>query len=119
MKHMADMISQEQTSAAAFFPARFRRYDASPTQVRDKTETPRRPLSFSPNFKSSRALNHRQSDLQEAPACQPCPPAMEISRGIIFVGPQLLIFGVKIGNYWRWILFVFPYLFEELANNKF
>jgi hypothetical protein len=101
-----------------FFPQRFQP-PRCVNNTRGKTKPSQRSLSFPPNFKPSRALNHRQSDLQEAPVCQPCPPAMEISRGIIFVGPQLLIFGVKIENYWRWILFVFPYLFEELANNKF
>ena len=48
-------------------------------------ELPCHPLSFFPNFKPSRALKHLQSDLQEA-------PIREVSRGIIFVGPQLLIF---------------------------
>ena len=97
----AAMISQEQSSAAAFFPARFRRYDASPTQVRDKTETPCRPLSFPPNFKSSRALNHRQSDFQEVSVLQPCLPAMKVSREIILVGHNFSFLGVKIRNYWR------------------
>ena len=67
-------------------------YDASPTQIRCKTESPRRPLSFPPNLKSSHALNHRQSDLQEAFIRQPCPPAMDVSREINPVGPQVLIF---------------------------
>ena len=81
------------------------RHGVSPALVRGKTEPSHHSLSFPPNFKPSRALNHRQSDLQEASVCQPCPSAMEVSRGIIFVGPQLLIFGRKIGNYWRWTLF--------------
>ena len=68
------------------------RHGASPAQVRGKTELSRCPLSFLPNFKPSRALNHWQSDLQEASACHPCLPAMKLSREIIFVGPQLLIF---------------------------
>ena len=80
-------------------------YDASPTQIRCKTESPRRPLSFPPNLKSSHALNRRQSDLQEASIRQPCPPAMDVSREINPVGPQLLIFLVTIGNYWRLTLF--------------
>ena len=69
-------------------------------------ELPHRPLSFPPNFKPSRALNHQLSDLQEAPICQPCPRAMEVFREIIFVGPQLLIFGsknkelLKIDSFW-------------------
>ena len=65
-------------------------------------ELPCHPLSFFPNFKPSRALNHLQSDLQEV-------PIREVSRGIIFVGPQL-----RDG-----LFFAFPYLFGELANNKF
>ena len=77
------------------------RHGASPGQVRGKTESSYRSLSFSPIFKPSRALNHRQFDLQEGSVRQPCPSAMEVSRGIIFVGPQLLIFGRKIENYWR------------------
>ena len=58
---------------------------ASPAQVRGKMEPSRHPLSFPSNSKTSRALNHRQSDLQEAPICQLCPLAMEVSRGIILV----------------------------------
>jgi len=73
--------------AATSFRTDSDRHGASPAQVRGKTESSRRPLSFPPNFKPSRALNHRQSDLQEAPVCQPCPPAMEVSHGIILVGP--------------------------------
>ena len=71
------------------------RHSASPAQVRGKTEPSRRPLSFPPNYKSPHALNHQQSNLQEAPVCQPCPPVMEVSREIILVGPQLLIFGSR------------------------
>jgi len=41
------------------------RYGASPVQIRDKIELPRCPLCFLPNFKPFRALNYRQSDLQE------------------------------------------------------
>ena len=90
-----------------FFPLDSGRHGASPVQVRGKTEPSHRPLSFPPNFKTSRALNHRQSDFQEALVCQPYPPAIEISRGILLVGPQLLIFRSKnrelleIENYWR------------------
>ena len=72
-----------------------RRHGVSPAQVRGKMEPSRRPLSFPPNFKTSRALNHRQSDLQGAPICQACPSAMEVSREIILVGPQFLIFWSK------------------------
>ena len=67
-------------------------YDTSPTQIRCKTESPRRPLSFPPNLKSSHALNRRQSDLQEASTRQPCPPAIDVSCEINPVGPQVLIF---------------------------
>ena len=70
-------------------------HGASSAQVRGKTEPSHRPLSFPSNSKPSRALNHRQSDLQETPVCQPCPSAVEVSRRIILVGPQLLIFGSK------------------------
>ena len=70
-------------------------HDASPAQVRGKTESPRRHLSFLPNSKTSRALNHRQYDMQGAPVRQPCPLAVEVSREIILVGPQLLIFWSK------------------------
>ena len=35
------------------------RHGASPAQVRGKTEPPHRPLSFPPNSKPSRAINHR------------------------------------------------------------
>ena len=52
------------------------RHGASPAQVRDKTEPSHHPLFFPPNSKTSRALNHRQSNLQETPVCQPCPPAI-------------------------------------------
>ena len=98
----------------------FNCHGASPAQVRGKTESSRRPLSFPPNSKTSCALNHQQSNLQEAPVCQPCPPAMEVSRGIILVGPQLLIFfGVKIGNYWRRTLFCLLIPIWGVANNKF
>ena len=77
-----------------FFPHRFRPPQCI-TGTSSKTEPSCCPLSFLPNSKTSRALNHWQSNLQEAPVCQPCPPAMKISRGIILVGPQLLIFWSK------------------------
>ena len=103
-----------------FFPLDSGHHGASPVQVRGKTEPSHRPLSFPPNFKTSRALNHRQSDLQEALVCQPCPPAMEVSCEIILVVPPLLIFRNKneelleIDSF-----FASLYLFRELANNKF
>ena len=96
------------------------RHGASPAQVRGKTQPSHRSLSFLKNFKPSRALNHRQSDLQEASVCQPCPPAMEVSRGIILVGPQFLIFWRKIGNYWRWTLFfAFSYYLRSWQSITF
>jgi len=75
--------------AATSFRTDSSRHGTLQAQVRGKMEPSHHSLSFPPNFKPSRALNHRQSDLQEASVCQPCPPAMEVSCGIIFVGPHL------------------------------
>ena len=58
-------------------------------------EPPRRHLSFPPNFKPSRALNHQQSDLQEAPICQPCPPAMEFRVELSLWGHNFSFLGRK------------------------
>ena len=63
------------TAARLFFigvfsPRDSGHHDASLVQVRDKTEPSRRSLSFSPNFKLSHALNHRQFDSHQASARQ-------------------------------------------------
>ena len=43
---------------------------------------------------------------------------MEVSRGIILVGPQLLIFGSKNRELLEIIFFFSPYLFGELVNKE-
>ena len=100
-------------AAVAFFLI----HDASPAQVRGKTESPRRHLSFLPNSKTSRALNHRQSDLQEAPICQPCPPAMEFPVELSLWGHNFSFLGSKNREVLEIDFFsASPYLFGELAN---
>jgi len=80
-------------------------------------EPPRRPLSFPPNFKPSRALNHQQSDLQEAPICQPCPPAMEFPVELSLWGHNFSFLGSKNREVLEIDFFsASPYLFGELAN---
>ena len=86
-------------------------HGASPAQVRGKTEPPHHPLSFSPNSKPSRALNRRQSKLQEAPVRQPYPPTMKISRGINLVRPQLLYFGSNNRELLEVDFFLPPYIY--------
>jgi hypothetical protein len=68
-------------------------YGASLAQLKDKTEPPRCHLCFSPNFKLSHALNHRQSDLQETLVRH-----LWKFAGINLVGPQLFIFRNKSGE---------------------
>ena len=69
-------------------------HGASPAQLRDKMEPPHCHISFSPNFKLSRVLNYRQSDLQEALIRHPWKFAEELTLW----GPQLFIFRSKSGE---------------------
>ena len=85
----------------------FSHHGASPVQLRDKTEPPRCHLSFSPNFKLSRVLNHRQSDLQEALVRHPWKFAKELTLW----GPQLFIFRNKSGELLEMTLFLPPYTY--------
>ena len=84
---------------------------AATAGARGKTEPSRRSLCFLSNSKPSRALNHRQSELQEAPVRQPYPPTMKISRGINLVRPQLLYFGSNNRELLEVDFFLPPYIY--------
>ena len=90
-------------------------HDASPAQVRDKTESSRRPFSFLPNSKSSRALNHQQSDKQGAPVRQPWKFLMKLSLWC----HNFSFFRVKIKNYWRWFFFPPRTYFESWQTREY